>query len=92
MSNIVKLREEPTPQNSVLREEQVAPVKMIYCKISTLPKLFNISKATAYRFLKEAEEMEEFRGRICTDVSATLTLVHIDTFSEFLRNKHKKYL
>lgn len=92
MSKVVKMDEEPTPQNSVLKDEQVAPVKMIYAKVSTLAKMFNISRNTVYRFLVEAEEMEEFKGRICTDVSATLTLVHIDTFSEFLRSKHKKYL
>ncbi|WP_414050677.1 helix-turn-helix domain-containing protein [Macrococcus animalis] len=91
MTNVIELLT-PHPSNTVLKDEQVAPVKMIYCKISTLPKLFNVSKATCYRFIKEAEEMPEFKGRICVDVSATMTLVHIDTFVEFLRSKHKKYL
>lgn len=87
MSNVIKLPT-PTPQNTVMSDDQVAPIQLIYCKISTLPKLFNISKATCYRFLKEAEEIPEFRGRICVDVSATMTLVHIETFVEFLRSKH----
>ncbi|WP_144781783.1 helix-turn-helix domain-containing protein [Macrococcoides caseolyticum] len=91
MSKVIELQK-PHPSNTVLNDDQVAPVKMIYCKISTLPKLFNVSKATCYRFIKEAEEMQEFKGRICVDVSATMTLVHIETFIEFLRSKHKKYL
>lgn len=91
MSNVIKLQT-PTPQNTVMSDEQVAPVKLIYCKISTLPKLFNISKATCYRFLKEAEALPQYQNRICIDVSATMTLVHIETFVEFLKTKHKKYL
>lgn len=91
MSKVIELQK-PHPSITVLNDDQVAPVKMIYCKISTLPKLFNVSKATCYRFIKEAEEIPEFKGRICVDVSATMTLVHIETFIEFLRSKHKKYL
>ena len=91
MSNVVELPT-PHPSNSVLSDDQVATVKMIYCKVSTLTKLFNVSRATAYRFLKEAESLAEFKGRICVDVSATLTLVHIETFEEYLKKKHKKYL
>ncbi|UTH16180.1 hypothetical protein [Macrococcus epidermidis] len=91
MNNVVEMQR-PHPSNSVLSDDQVAPVSMIYCKVSTLPKLFNISKATAYRFIKEAESLDEFKGRICVDVSATMTLVHIATFEEFLRSLHKKYL
>lgn len=91
MSKVIELPT-PTPQNTVMSDEQVAPVKMIYCKVSTLPKLFNISKATSYRFIKEAETLPEYQNRICVDVSATMTLVHIETFVEFLRSKHKKYL
>ncbi|TDM10451.1 helix-turn-helix domain-containing protein [Macrococcus lamae] len=90
MNNVVEMQR-PHPSNSVLSDDQVAPVKMIYCKVSTLPKLFNISKATAYRFLKEADTLDEFKDRICVDVSATMTLVHIETFEEFLKFKHKKH-
>lgn len=82
----------PTPQNTVMSDDQVAPVKMIYCKVSTLPKLFNISKAAAYHFLRDAETMPEFQNRIYVDVSATMTLVHNGIFDEYLRMKHKKYL
>ena len=94
MSNVavVKLREEPTLENTVMKEEQVAPVKMIYAKVSTLAKMFNISRNTVYRFLAEAEEMEEFKNEICVDVSSNLTLVRIETFEAFLRTCHKKYL
>lgn len=91
MSKVIELTK-PTPANSILSDDQVAPVKMIYCKVSTLPKLFNISKATCYRFLKEADTLDEFKDRICVDVSTTMTLVHIETFEEFLKTKHKKYL
>lgn len=90
MNNVVEMQR-PHPSNSVLSDDQVAPVKMIYAKVSTLPKLFNVSKATCYRFIKEAEEMPEFKDRICVDVSATLTLVNIEVFEEFLKFKHKKH-
>ncbi|WP_414047377.1 helix-turn-helix domain-containing protein [Macrococcus equi] len=91
MNKVIDLPK-PHPSNSVLSDDQVAPVKMIYCKVSTLPKLFNISKATCYRFINEASSQDEFKDRICVDVSATLTLVHIETFEEFLKTKHKRYL
>ncbi|WP_414045412.1 helix-turn-helix domain-containing protein [Macrococcus equi] len=90
MNKVIDLPK-PHPSNSVLSDDQVAPVKMIYCKVSTLPKLFNISKATCYRFLKEADTLDEFKDRICVDVSATLTLVNIEVFEEFLKSKHKKH-
>ncbi|EGQ0314918.1 TPA: hypothetical protein K8054_001772 [Staphylococcus pseudintermedius] len=88
MNKVIDLPK-PHPSNSVLSDDQVAPVKMIYCKVSTLPKLFNISKATCYRFINEASSQDEFKDRICVDVSATLTLVHIETFEEFLKKNIK---
>lgn len=70
----------------------VENTKMLYCKVPTLAELFNVSKPTCYRFLKEAEQMDEFKGNICIDISSNLTLVHIETFINFLKTKHKKYL
>lgn len=92
MSKVVKIYEDPTLENTIIKDEQIAPVKMIYAKVSTLAKMFNISRNTVYRFLADAEEMEEFKNKICVDVSSNLTLVHIETFEAFLRTCHKKYL
>ncbi|WP_232237459.1 hypothetical protein [Macrococcoides caseolyticum] len=92
MTKVLSLKEKPRMNNVILSPNQIKRTEMIYCKVSTLPNLFDVSKPTCYRFLKEAENMEEFKGRICVDVSSTLTLVHIETFIEFLKTKHKKYL
>lgn len=91
MMNIINLEFEN--DNKLIHQvTQVEQPKMLYCKVSTLPKLFDVSKPTCYRFLKEAEQMEEFKNDICIDISSNLTLVHIETFKEFLKTKHKKYL
>ncbi|TDM23478.1 hypothetical protein [Macrococcoides canis] len=92
MTEIFKLRKSPYPSNTVLSSDQVEPVKKIYCKVPTLAKLFDVSKPTCYRFIKEAEQMDEFKDDICIDISSNLTLVHIETFIKFLKTKHKKYL
>ncbi|WP_232782105.1 helix-turn-helix domain-containing protein [Macrococcoides caseolyticum] len=92
MSKVINLIDKPHPSNTLLSSDQVGTNEMIYCKVSTLPKLFDVSKPTCYRFLKEAEQMDEFKNDICIDISSNLTLVHIETFKEFLKTKHKKYL
>ncbi|STY75533.1 Uncharacterised protein [Macrococcoides caseolyticum] len=79
-------------EQKVILIDQVLYPKMIYCKVPTLAELFNISKPTCYRFIKEAEQIDEFKDNICIDISSNLTLVHIETFIEFLKTKHKKYL
>lgn len=92
MTNLYKLSDYPSRVNTITKSNELENNEMIYCKVPTLAELFNVSKPTCYRFLKEAEQMDEFKDDICIDISSNLTLVHIETFIKFLKTKHKKYL
>lgn len=88
MSNLAVL---PSPQNTVMDEKEVKEIEPRFAKVVTLAKIYNVSKPTVYRWLKEAEQSEEW-SQLFINVTSSLTLVNLKEFERFLYSKHRKYL
>lgn len=89
MSKVVTLPT-PTVKNTVMNENEVREFKPIYAKPNTLMKLYDLSRTSVYRLLKRAKN-EGFEN-VEVSVSQGMTLVHIETFNDFLKSINKKHL
>ncbi|GGA98734.1 helix-turn-helix domain-containing protein [Macrococcus hajekii] len=88
MSNLAIM---PTPQNTVMDEREVKAIEPRFAKVATLAKIYNVSKTTVYRWLKEAEQSQEW-PKLFIEVTSSLTLVNLEEFERYLYTKHRKYL
>lgn len=89
MSKVVQLPT-PTPEITVMSENEVQEFKPIYAKPNTLMKMYDLSRTSVYRLLKRAKD-EGFED-VEVSVSQGMTLVHIETFNDFLKSINKKHL
>ncbi|PKE07201.1 hypothetical protein CW676_03305 [Macrococcoides caseolyticum] len=88
MSKVVKLPT-PTHANTVTDVEQIKLFTPQYAQAKTLPKLYDVSRTTIYRLLKQAKQLGY--TDIEVSVSQTCTLVHIENFNKFLRDIDGKH-
>lgn len=88
MNSIISM---PTKQNTVLEKIQIQDIKPRFAKVSTLTKMYDVSKSSIYRWLNEAEQSGEW-PKLFVEVSSTLSLVNLEEFERLLYSKHKKQL
>ncbi|OEK71092.1 pathogenicity island protein [Staphylococcus equorum] len=88
---MTEVKQIPTKRNVITDSEQIK-VEPIYCKISALPKLIGVSKSTIYRVLKEYDVEPNGVEDLYVSLSATLTIVDIKKFKEYLNTKHRKWM
>lgn len=81
---------EPTFENTIMTTSEIKEFTPIYAKPKTIMKLYDISRTTVYRLLKQAKE--EGYEDVEVSVSHGMTLVHIETFNRFLKHINKKHL
>lgn len=90
MSNIQKIYEEPTLENTVMKPEQIS-TKPIYVNKSQAAELFGVSRSTIYQWSRNAEESGEWPG-LSIRPSSTITLLHLETLERFIKSKNKSFL
>ena len=86
MSNVIEI----TPHNTVMEESQVV-YNPVYCQVPAAAKLFNVSKSTIYKWLRQYDEDSKGVEWLYVDYSSTLTLINIEKLEQFLKQFHKKY-
>ncbi|KKK34707.1 hypothetical protein WN59_06660 [Salinicoccus sediminis] len=90
MSNVQRIYEEPTLQNSLLKPEAVS-TRPVYVSKKVAAEMFSVSKSTIYQWCKTAEESGEWPG-LSIRPSSSITLLHLDTLEKFIISKNKSFL
>lgn len=85
-----KITEIPNPENTVLGEEKF--VKKLYAKVETVHTMFDVSRSTVYKWLKEYDKDSLNIKGLYIDYSATMTLINIAKLEEYLLERHKKWM
>lgn len=80
----------PTKINTFIGEEKF--VEQVYAKPNQLHKLFGIGRSTVYKLLKEYDEDNKGVKELYVSLSATLTLVDIQKFKQYLNRRHKEWM
>lgn len=88
MKNVTEI---PTKQNTVTNDEQIK-VKPIYAKVPQLAKLCGLSKSSIYRILDRWEDEPNGIEDMFVSISATLKVVEIEKFKDYLRSINKKWM
>jgi len=76
--------------NGIINVEKVI-TKPVFVNKRKAAELFGVSKSTIYKWCTEAEESKEWPSLFIRP-SATVTLIHVDTMTEFLKSKNKSFL
>ncbi|WP_239703032.1 MULTISPECIES: helix-turn-helix domain-containing protein [unclassified Mammaliicoccus] len=84
-------RIEPIKTNTVTNENQIVFLP-IYSKIATLADLCNVSKSTIYRIIDRYDKEPNGVEDMYISLSATLKLVEIEKFKEYLRTINKSWM
>lgn len=90
MSDVQKIYEEPTLENSLLKPEAVS-TRPVYVSKKVAAEMFSVSKSTIFQWCKNAEESGEWPG-VSIRPSSTITLLHLDTFEKYVISKNKSFL
>ncbi|WP_301420196.1 helix-turn-helix domain-containing protein [Mammaliicoccus lentus] len=88
MKNVTEI---PTKVNTITSDEQIN-VKPIYAKVPQLAKLCGLSKSTIYRILDRWEDEPNGIDDMFVSISATLKVVEIEKFKDYLRSINKKWM
>lgn len=90
MSQVHKLHEAPTLENTIMKPEQVT-THPIYVNKATAAKICSVSKSTIYSWLKDAEESGDWPN-LSIRPSATITLIHLKTLKQYLISRNRNFL
>ncbi|SNV04909.1 Uncharacterised protein [Megamonas hypermegale] len=63
----------------------------VYVQLKHILKLYDISRCTLWRLLNEMRLIPKYQ-KAFRDVSPQKKLVHLASFEEFIKDKHKKYM
>ncbi|MDW4085261.1 helix-turn-helix domain-containing protein [Staphylococcus saprophyticus] len=86
MNNI----EIPTIQNTALQDSKIVfPVK--YASPKKLSEIFGMSTSTVYRQLSEYENDNLGINDLYISLSATLKIINVERFEQYLMKKNKKW-
>lgn len=80
----------PNETNTLTGREKF--VEQVYAKPNQLHKLFGIGRSTVYKLLKEYDEDNKGVKELYVSLSATLTLVDIQKFKQYLIRRHKEWM
>ncbi|WP_204207269.1 helix-turn-helix domain-containing protein [Mammaliicoccus sciuri] len=80
----------PNETNTLIGREKF--VEQVYAKPNQLHKLFGIGRSTVYKLLKEYDEDNKGVKELYVSLSATLTLVDIQKFKQYLNRRHKEWM
>lgn len=86
MSNVIEIAR----HNTVMEESQIV-FQPVYCQVPAAAKLFNVSKSTVYKWLRQYDDNNNGVEGLYVDYSSTLTLINIEKLEQFLQTFHKKY-
>jgi len=90
MSNVQRIYEEPSLENTVMKSEQIS-TKPIYVNKSQAAELFGVSRSTIYQWCKNGAESGEWPG-LSIRPSATVTLIHLETMEAYIKSLNKSFL
>ncbi|MBA8761748.1 helix-turn-helix domain-containing protein [Staphylococcus coagulans] len=85
-----KVIEMPNPDNTYIGEEKF--VKKLYAKATHVHVLFDVSRSTVYKWLREYDEDNLGIEDLYIDYSANMTLINIAKLEEYLLARHKKWM
>lgn len=88
MSKVVTLPT-PTPEITVMSEKEIKEFTPQYAQVKAIPKLYGISRTTAYRLIKRSKELGYEDIEI--SVSANCKLIHLVNFNKFLHEQNGKH-
>jgi len=80
----------PTSENTLTGNEVF--VKPLYARVTNIHKLFDFSQATTYNILNDYKKDDKGIKDLYINYSATMCLIDIEKFIEFLKTRHKKHL
>lgn len=80
----------PSPENTLTGNEVF--VKPLYARATNIHKLFDFSQATTYNILNDYKKDDKGIKDLYISYSATMCLIDIEKFIEFLKTRHKKHL
>lgn len=79
-----------SPANVIYDTQQVAEIPQLYAKLTTLGKIFDLSRSTISNYKNEMLQDEDY-AQYVLDVSYNIVLIKITGFEEFLRTNNKKW-
>lgn len=85
-----KVISQPNEMNTLTGGEKF--VEQLYAKPNQLHKLFGIGRSTVYKLLKDYNEDNKGVKELYVSLSATLTLVDIQKFKQYLNRRHKEWM
>ena len=63
----------------------------VYVQLKHILKLYDFSRSTLWRLINEMRLIPKYQ-KAFRDVSPQKKLVHLASFEEFIKDKHKKYM
>ncbi len=79
-----------SPANVIYDTQQVAEIPQLYAKLTTLGKIFDLSRSTISNYKNEMLQDEHY-AQYVLDLGYNIVLIKITGFEEFLRTNNKKW-
>lgn len=80
----------PNPDNTILGEEKF--VKKLYAKATHINTMFDVSRTTVYKWLREYDKDDLGIKGLYVDYSANMTLINIAKLEDYLIKRSKKWM
>ncbi|PTE43393.1 helix-turn-helix domain-containing protein [Staphylococcus equorum] len=85
-----KVTTPPNPENTLIGEEKF--VKKLYAKATHIHTMFDVSRSTVYKWLREYDQDDLGIKNLYIDYSASMTLINIAKLENYLIERHKKWM
>lgn len=79
-----------SPANVIYDTQQVAEIPQLYAKLTTLGKIFDLSRSTISNYKNQMLQDEHY-AQYVLDLGYNIVLIKITGFEEFLRTNNKKW-
>lgn len=79
-----------SPANVIYDTQQVAEIPQLYAKLTTLGKIFDLSRSTISNYKNQMLQDDHY-AQYVFDLGYNIVLIKITGFEEFLRTNNKKW-